>query len=186
MSTNNCRTEQKGNGRLLARIDERHCVYLAENNAVHLVWGQDMLFYCPGDFPGLVYSLYSLKMRCDKRCRRGERCEWEDDSGLVYLQYGSLHLPLTPEECYQMQTLVQEAAGRLAKLRKTGDLLPQKRRDTFLAYMDESHRVYLCEFDLIHLEWGRDTLIFCPDDFARLPQLLAGQMNECEMHLDRT
>jgi hypothetical protein len=186
----------------LARIDDNHCVYLCRNRLVHLVWGQDMLPFCPGDFVGLGFQLSGLKADCDMQCRRGEACDRLDVAGrTVHLECNSFQLPLTPDACYRMQSMVQEATRRLYDLRQSGffsvqrwgpprasgngrqnisvdDMLQLEWQDRTLAHLDAEHRVYLCEHGVVHLVWGQVMLPFCPDDFAGLPPLLSGTEKE--------
>lgn len=106
---------------VLAEIDERHQVYMCEYNLIHLVWGEDMLPFCPGDFMGLPYQLSALVGECDMQCQHGEACEHVDDnSGMVHLEYGSLRLPLTVEECRRLRTMVETGAKQLHALYTTG------------------------------------------------------------------
>lgn len=112
---------------VLAEIDENHRVFLCEYGVVHLVWGEDMLPYCPGDFVGVLFLVSSLKAECERQCLRGEKCgRVEDDSSPVYLQYGSLRLSLAPDECRRLQAMVQEAVRRLYELRRAGCFQIQK------------------------------------------------------------
>jgi hypothetical protein len=107
----------------LAEIDKRHRVYLCEYGLVHLVWGQELLPFCPGDFAGLPFLLSGLKKEgCDQQCFRGKKCGlMEDEKGGVYFQYGSFRLSLNPQGEYRrIQDVIQEAAEQLRKLRQAG------------------------------------------------------------------
>ncbi len=186
----------------LAQIDNNHRVYLCQCGLVHLVWEQDRLPLCPGDFVGLPFQLSGLEADCDKQCWRGEPCEWlEDGSRVVHLRCGSFQLPLLPEACRRMQSMLQEAVNRLCVLRQNGFFSVQKWgppqssgaeglnisagelcrlnwHDQPLAKIDNRHQAYLCEYGLVHLVWGQEMLPFCPGDFAGLPGLLSGLKKE--------
>lgn len=49
-----------------------------------------------------------------------------------------------------------------------------------LAELDESRRVYICEFGIVHLKWKENNLVYCPGDFIGLPFLLSGLVKRCE------
>jgi|LGOV01.1.fsa_nt_gb hypothetical protein len=98
----------------LVEIDENHHVYLCEHGIVHLQWGKDMLPYCPADFVGLPFLLSGLKLQCEMQCLHGEECVHIDpEDNLVHLEYGSVRIPLTPDECRSLRDMVQEAANKL-------------------------------------------------------------------------
>lgn len=46
---------------------------------------------------------------------------------------------------------------------------------------DTRHRVYLCEYGLIHFEWGQHSLVYCPGDFLGLPFIFSSLMQPCDM-----
>ncbi|MFQ5857047.1 MAG: hypothetical protein ACE5LU_15660, partial [Anaerolineae bacterium] len=75
----------------------------------------------PGDFVGVLFLVSSLKAKCETQYLLEEKYgRVEDDSGRVYLQYGSLRLALAPDECCRLQAMVQEAVRRLSELRRAG------------------------------------------------------------------
>ncbi|NKQ35188.1 MAG: hypothetical protein HF973_06165 [Chloroflexi bacterium] len=105
---------------ILAKINENRRVYLCEYGIVHLKWDENNLVYCPGDFIGLPFLLSSLTHQCSWECERGEPCPNEGEDGMVYLQYHSVKLPFTPDECRQMYDLTVAASRRLHELRYDG------------------------------------------------------------------
>lgn len=51
-----------------------------------------------------------------------------------------------------------------------------------LAEKDDRHRIYLCEHNLVHLDWGKHRLIYCPGDLMGLSYLFHSFFKEpCEM-----
>jgi hypothetical protein len=116
-----------GQDQKLAEIDDNHRVYLCEYGLIHLKWGEDNLPYCPGDFIGLPFLLHGLGTQCNLECMRGEECtHTEGDDELVYLQYGSVRVPLTPEACHDLQIMVKQAVKRVHQLRSEGYFSAQK------------------------------------------------------------
>jgi hypothetical protein len=105
---------------VLSEKDENHRVYLCEYGLVHLNWGEHRLVYCPGDFMGLPFLLSSMDSPCHLECTRGETCPGDHGNGVVHLQYGSVQIPFSREECQELHILVQEAVGRLFDLRRAG------------------------------------------------------------------
>lgn len=53
--------------------------------------------------------------------------------------------------------------------------------DQVLAEKDDKRCIYLCEYNLIHLEWGDHRLVYCPGDFMGLPFLLSALNKPCDM-----
>ncbi|MEA3349333.1 MAG: hypothetical protein U9Q82_01785 [Chloroflexota bacterium] len=113
---------------VLAEKDEQHRVYLCEYNLIHLSWGDHRLVYCPGDFMGLTFLLSALNKPCDMECTHGETCPGDHGDGVVHLQYGSVQIPFTRDECQELHIAVKEAVGRLFELRKDGYFLNQRFR----------------------------------------------------------
>lgn len=50
-----------------------------------------------------------------------------------------------------------------------------------LAEYDGEHRVYICEYNIVHLKWDKKELVFCPGDFIGLPLLLSGISRDCNL-----
>ncbi len=123
--TSPIKTERSWNGceQVLAEIDETHRVYLCEYGLIHLVWGENVLPYCPGDFMGLPFMLHNLVAECDVRCLQSEPCDEARNTGAtVYLKYGTLRFPLAPWECCALHKIVQAAVKRVIELRRAGYL----------------------------------------------------------------
>ena len=57
--------------------------------------------------------------------------------------------------------------------------------DQVLAERDGKRRVYLCEYGLIHLDWGEHRLVYCPGDFVGLSFLLSALNKPCQMECTR-
>jgi len=53
--------------------------------------------------------------------------------------------------------------------------------DQVLVEQDYEHRIYLCEYNLIHLNWGEHRLVYCPGDFMGLPFLLSSLNEPCNL-----
>ncbi len=53
--------------------------------------------------------------------------------------------------------------------------------DQILFQSDARHRIYLCEYGLVHVEWGRHSLVYCPGDLIGLPFLLSAIKKSCSM-----
>lgn len=53
--------------------------------------------------------------------------------------------------------------------------------DQVLAETDARHRIVLCEYGLIHLEWGQHRLVYCPGDLIGLSYLLAAVKEPCDL-----
>jgi len=51
---------------------------------------------------------------------------------------------------------------------------------------DKRHRIYLCEYGLVHVEWGRQSLVYCPGDLIGLSFLLAAINDPCDMECLRS
>lgn len=106
-----------GHEQVLAEIDGTHRITLCEYSVVHLVWGRDMLPFCIGDFIGMPFLLSGLEPECEMECAQGEECVHADpDDNLVHLQYGSVRIPLTVDDCHSLHDLVREAVSRLYAL----------------------------------------------------------------------
>jgi len=61
-----------------------------------------MLPFCIGDFIGVPFLLSGLEPECEMECAQGEECVHADpDDNLVHLQYGSVRIPLTVDDCPQ-------------------------------------------------------------------------------------
>jgi hypothetical protein len=103
---------------ILVEMDEHHRIYVCEHGLIHLVWGDDVLPYCPSDLIGVLYQLCSQKR---ERKMRDELYEMQDDGDMPYLQYGSFRLSLTPEELHCLQAMVQKALERLGALRQAAN-----------------------------------------------------------------
>ena len=107
------KTITSSNHRVLAEKNKKHRIYQCEHNIIHVDWGEHRLIYCPGDFIGLSFILSSLSAPCEMECTHGEACPGEDEDGIVYLQYGSVQLPFTREDCLNLHTYVREAVMKL-------------------------------------------------------------------------
>jgi len=108
---------------VLAQKDGNRRVYLCEYNLIHLSWGENRLVYCPGDFMGLPFLLSALNNPCDMECTHGETCPGDHGDGVVHLQYGSVQIPFTCDECQELHIMVKEAVGRLFELSDDGYFL---------------------------------------------------------------
>jgi hypothetical protein len=111
---------------VLSEKDSNHRVYLCEYGLIHLDWNEHRLVYCPGDFVGLPFMLSSLDSTCDLECIQGEACPRDHGDGMVHLQYGSVQIPFSREECQELHILVREAVGRLFDLRRAGYFANQR------------------------------------------------------------
>mgnify|MGYP006921590835 CR=1 FL=1 len=58
-------------------------------------------------------------------------------------------------------------------------------QDQVLAARDDTHQVYLCEYNIIHLNWGKNRLVYCPGDFMGLPFLLSPLNKPCSKECAR-
>ncbi len=58
-------------------------------------------------------------------------------------------------------------------------------REKVLAKKDDQHRVFLCEYNIVHLEWGRHRLVYCPGDFLGLPIMLSALNKPCDLECTR-
>lgn len=50
-----------------------------------------------------------------------------------------------------------------------------------LSQIDDEHRIFLCEYGLVHVEWGRHRLVYCPGDLIALPYLLSAINTPCSL-----
>jgi SAM-dependent methyltransferase len=91
-------------------IDAQRRVYLCEFGIVHLKWHENDLVYCPGDFIGLPFLLFSLANTCERECVHGKPYPHEAEDGLVYLPYHSVRLAFSLAECRQMHDLALAAS----------------------------------------------------------------------------
>lgn len=106
-----------GHEEVLAEIDGTHRITLCEYSVVHLVWGEYMLPFCIGDFIGMPFLLSGLEPKCEMECAQGEECVRTDpEDNLVHLQYGSVRIPLTVDDCRSLHDLVREAVNKLYAL----------------------------------------------------------------------
>ena len=53
--------------------------------------------------------------------------------------------------------------------------------EQILAEIDQNHRVYLCEYGIVHLKWDENDLVYCPGDFIGLSFLLSGLIRQCSL-----
>jgi len=53
--------------------------------------------------------------------------------------------------------------------------------DQILSLSDTEHYISLCEYGLVHVEWGRHSLVYCPGDLIGLSYLLASINTSCEL-----
>lgn len=58
------------------------------------------------------------------------------------------------------------------------------RRDQVLAKQDEQHRISICEYNIIHLDWGEHRLVYCPGDFLGLSFMLSALSNPCNLECE--
>jgi hypothetical protein len=54
-----------------------------------------------------------------------------------------------------------------------------------LVERDQKHRIYLCEYGLVHLVWGRNSLVYCPGDLIGLSYMLLSIAQPCGMECTR-
>lgn len=52
--------------------------------------------------------------------------------------------------------------------------------DQVLYQIDYQHRIYLCEYGLVHVHWGAHRLHYCPGDMIGLPFLLDAINPTCD------
>lgn len=122
-----CAVNAYENGQTLAEDGEDRQIYLCEYGIVHVKWGDNNLVYCPGDVIGLSYLLSALKDQpCSLACTRGETCPLDHGSGVVYLPYGSVQIPLSIAECVRLHRLAKESVNRLFVLKEQGYFSGQK------------------------------------------------------------
>ncbi len=57
--------------------------------------------------------------------------------------------------------------------------------DQILSQADSKHRIYLCEYGLVHVEWGKHRLVYCPGDLMGLPYLLSALLTPCNLECQR-
>lgn len=53
--------------------------------------------------------------------------------------------------------------------------------DQVLSQLDQKHRIYLCEYGLVHVEWGRHSLVYCPGDLIGLSYQLSAVNSTCDL-----
>ncbi len=53
--------------------------------------------------------------------------------------------------------------------------------DQVLSQADERHRISLCEYGLVHVEWGQHSLVYCPGDLIGLSYLLTAAKEPCDL-----
>ena len=53
--------------------------------------------------------------------------------------------------------------------------------DQILFQTDDRHRIYLCEYGLVHAEWGKHSLVYCPGDLIGLSYMLTALNAFCDM-----
>jgi hypothetical protein len=104
----------------LARQDAEHHIYLCQYNIIHVNWGEHSLVFCPGDFFGLPFLLATLNSQCHVECLRGAECPKGDEDSIVHLQYGSVQIPFTVQECHDLHMAIKEAVEHLFTLEYEG------------------------------------------------------------------